>query len=78
MRDSVPSARCSSVCNVLLLWRISLIPTYRVYRLYDKNVLKCLNLHNKLTAKLPVTVKSLSLEMYISRLKVKIFSHLLA
>ena len=35
MCDSVPSARYSSVCNVLRLWRISLIPTYRVYRLYD-------------------------------------------
>ena len=37
MRDSVPSVRYSSVCNVLRLWRISLIPTYRVYRLYDKD-----------------------------------------
>ena len=35
MRDSVPSARYSSVCNVLRLWRISLVPTYRVYLLYD-------------------------------------------
>ena len=35
MCDSVPSARYSSVCNVLRLCRISLIPTYRVYRLYD-------------------------------------------
>ena len=35
MCDSVPSARYSSVCNVLRLWSISLIPTYRVYRLYD-------------------------------------------
>ena len=35
MRDSVPSAGYSSVCNVLRLWRISLIPTYRVHRLYD-------------------------------------------
>ena len=35
MRDSVPSARYSSVCNVLRQWRILLIPTYRVYRLYD-------------------------------------------
>ena len=35
MRDSVPSARYSSVCNVLRQWRIWLIPTYRVYRLYD-------------------------------------------
>ena len=33
--DSVPSARYSSVCNVLHQWRIWLIPTYRVYRLYD-------------------------------------------
>ena len=36
MRDSVPSARYSSICNVLRQWRsISLIPTYRIYRLYD-------------------------------------------
>ena len=35
MRDSVPSAKYSSVCNVLRQWRIWLIPTYRVYRLYD-------------------------------------------
>ena len=35
MLDSVPSARYSSVCNVLRQWRIWLIPTYRVYRLYD-------------------------------------------
>ena len=33
MRDSVPSARYSSVCNVLHQWSISLIPTYRIYRL---------------------------------------------
>ena len=36
MRDSVPSKRYSSVCNVLREWNISLIPTYRVYRLYDR------------------------------------------
>ena len=35
MRDSVPSARYSSVCNVLRQLRIWLIPTYRVYRLYN-------------------------------------------
>ena len=35
MRDSVPSTRYSSVCNVLRQWNIPLIPTYRVYRLYD-------------------------------------------
>ena len=33
MRDSVPSARYSPVCNVLRQWKTSLIPTYRVYRL---------------------------------------------
>ena len=37
MRDSVPSASYSSVCNVLRQWNIPLIPTYRVYRLYDIN-----------------------------------------
>ena len=36
MRDSVPSGSYSSVCNVLRQWNILLIPTYRVYRLYDK------------------------------------------
>ena len=38
MRDSVPIARYSSICSVLRLWRISLIPTYRVYRLYDSMI----------------------------------------
>ena len=36
MRDSVPSPRYSAICNVLRQWKTSLIPTYRVYRLYDK------------------------------------------
>ena len=36
MRDSVPSARYSPVCNVLRQWKTSLIPIYRVYRLDDK------------------------------------------
>ena len=40
MCDSVPSTRYSSVCNVLRQWNISLIPTYRVYRLYDKEIEK--------------------------------------
>ena len=35
MRDNVPSPRYSPVCNVLRQWKTSLIPTYRVYRLYD-------------------------------------------
>ena len=35
MRESVPSMRYSSICNVLRQSRIWLIPTYRVYRLYD-------------------------------------------
>ena len=35
IRDSVLSTRYSSICNVLRPWSISLIPTYRVYRLYD-------------------------------------------
>ena len=35
MRDSVPSPRYSPVCNVLRQWKTSLIPTHRVYRLYD-------------------------------------------
>ena len=35
MRGSVPSARYSSMCNVLRQWKTSLIPIYRVYRLSD-------------------------------------------
>ena len=35
MRDSVPSVGYSPICNVLRQWKTSLIPTYRVYRLYD-------------------------------------------
>ena len=36
MRESVPTARYSPVCNVLRQWKTSLILTYRVYRLYDR------------------------------------------
>ena len=36
MRESLPIARYSPVCNVLRQWKTSLILTYRVYRLYDK------------------------------------------
>ena len=39
MHNSVPSASYSSVCNVLRQWSISLIPTYRVYRLYDTDAM---------------------------------------
>ena len=35
MRESVPSARYSPICNALRQWKTSLIPIYRVYRLYD-------------------------------------------
>ena len=35
MRDSVPSARYSPISNVLRQWKTTLIPIYRVYRLYD-------------------------------------------
>ena len=37
MRDSVPSPRYSAICNVLRQWKTSLIPTYRVYQLYDSS-----------------------------------------
>ena len=40
MRDSIPSARYSPICNVLRQWKTSLIPIYRVYRLYDIQVQK--------------------------------------
>ena len=38
MRESVPIARYSPVCNVLRQWKTSLILTYRVYQLYDTRV----------------------------------------
>ena len=51
MRDSVPSARYSSICNVLRRWRIWLIPTYRVYRLYDIYISQQeMYLHNNLNS----------------------------
>ena len=50
MRDSVPSARYSSVCNVLRQWRIWLIPTYRVYRLYDNYIALALHFGQRLKA----------------------------
>ena len=39
MRDSLPSARYSPICNVLRQWKTSLIPIYRVYRLYDTYII---------------------------------------
>ena len=38
MRDSVLSVRYYGVYNVLRIWRIPLILTYRVYRLYDTKI----------------------------------------
>ena len=38
MRDSLPGARYPPICNVLRQWKTSLIPIYRVYRLYDVGV----------------------------------------
>ena len=54
MRDSVPSARYSRVCNVLRLWRIWLIPTYRVYWLYDlqRSCAEGNNLYTRVVAEL--------------------------
>ena len=40
MRESVPTARYSPVCNVLRQWKTSLILTYSVYRLYDIKTFK--------------------------------------
>ena len=44
MRESVPTARYSPVCNVLRQWKTSLILTYRVYRLYDMDLVIALGL----------------------------------
>ena len=41
MRESVPTARYSPVCNVLRQWKTSLILTYRVYRLYGISKERC-------------------------------------
>ena len=46
IRDSVPSRRYSPVCNVLHQWKTSLIPTYRVGRLYDICWVQSMDLHN--------------------------------
>ena len=35
-----PHARYSNVCNVLRLWRMSLISTYRVYRRFDSKSIR--------------------------------------
>ena len=45
MHDSVPSPSYSPVCNVLRQWKTSLIPTYRVSRLYD--AIYCTKITNK-------------------------------
>ena len=41
MRYSVPSARYSSVCNVLRQWSISLIPTYDIFKKTFLEKMKC-------------------------------------
>ena len=46
MCDSVPSTRYSSVCNVLRQRNIPLIPTYRVYRLYDMKLTVSMGTYN--------------------------------
>ena len=49
MRDSVPIPRYSPICNVLHQWKTLLIPTYRVYRLYDMHecTYVCVNLDSQ-------------------------------
>ena len=59
MRDSVPGTSYSSVCNVLRQWNISLIPTYRVYRLYDI-VTICIHTILRLIVRLITTVSTLN------------------
>ena len=54
MRDTVPSTIYSSICNVLRQWRIWLIPTYRVYRLYDNEKHLSANPRRNLTEMLHV------------------------
>ena len=44
MRDSVPSARYPPICNVLRQWKTSLIPIYRIYRLYDNDYIIGINI----------------------------------
>ena len=36
--ETAPFLRYFRFCNVLRLWSVRAIPTYRVYRLYDKCV----------------------------------------
>ena len=53
MRESVPTARYSPVCNVLRQWKTSLILTYRVYRLYDIRPKKHLKMNIEVRMLLP-------------------------
>ena len=45
-RDSVPSASYSSVCNVLCLWSLSLIPIWPIIECTDSMIIIILSLTN--------------------------------
>ena len=45
-RDSVPSASYSSVCNVLCLWSLSLIPIWPIIESTDSMIIIILSLTN--------------------------------
>ena len=63
MRYSVLRARYSSVCNVLRQWRIWLIPTYRIYRLYNIIII---NPRRACAARVTVLVLSFCLSVFLS------------
>ena len=66
MRDSVPSASYSSVYNVLRQWNIPLIPTYRVYRLYDNNYIIVILLYINISDSIVRTLKVITMLTYSS------------
>ena len=81
---SVPSLRYSSVCNVLCLWKISLIPIYRIYLLYAKKLLYFkridveMAVHAPVHAPVHIYIYTVYIHMYIYILRTSIpFSHVL-
>ena len=71
MRDSLPSARYSPICNVLRQWKTSLILTYRVYRLYDEKLVvadKCLKVSG-LSIKSRSSIICIDLSMHVHVVK---------
>ena len=62
MRGSVPSARYSSIYNVLRQRKTSLIPIYRVYRLYNSIIIR-----NQWRSTIVYTHCNILVDMYLDK-----------